>query len=71
MVHVRVSQKDHIDLAGCDRQRLILIKIRTLLHSAVNQNLLTACFKIITASRYFMRRSQKCQFHTALSFQLH
>ena len=37
---MRVSQKYHIDLTGSDRQRLVLIKIRTLLHPAVNQNLL-------------------------------
>ena len=63
VIHVRVRQQNHIDLARRHRDRFILIQIRSLLQSAVDQDLLPARLQIIAASGHFVCRTYKCQFH--------
>ena len=64
VVHVGVRQQNHVDLRSRYRHGRIFIQILTLLHTVIDQNLLPARFKIITASRHFVRGTKKCQFHT-------
>ena len=60
VVNMGMGQKHHVDVTYRDRNRFVLIKIRALLHTAVNQELLPAGIQVITASGHFMRCTQKC-----------
>ena len=54
MIDVGVRQQYHIHLSRSNRQIFIHKGIYSLLHSTVNENLLSTCFQIRTASGNFM-----------------
>ena len=54
MIDVGVRQQYHIHLSRSNRQIFIHKGIYALLHSTVNENLLSTCFQIRTASGNFM-----------------
>ena len=68
MVHMRVCQKNEIQVSRINWDFLILIIIRSLFHTAVYQKLLTCCFQIITTTSYFVRRPNKGNLHVRTPF---
>ena len=68
MVNMGMGQKDIVHIPGTDRQFLILIKIRSLLHPTVNQYIFSACFQKMTTSGHFMGSSNKAQTHITNPF---
>ena len=63
VVDVRMCQEDKVDLRRRDRQVHILKAVDPLLHAAVDQEFLLSDLYKMTASRYFVRRADKHQFH--------
>ena len=68
VIHMRMGEQHHVNLAGSHRKRFVLIQIRPLLHAAVDQKLLPAGFEIIAASGNFMGCANKCQLHIIYPF---
>ena len=68
MVHMRMCQKNEIQVSRINWDFLILIIIRSLFHTAVYQKLLTCCFQIITTTSYFVRRPNKGNLHVRTPF---
>ena len=58
-----MRQQNVINLRRINRYLLILILVRSLLHTAVNQNMKPADLQIVAASRHFMGGPKKIQFH--------
>ena len=54
MVNMCMCQKYKINISRCNRKFLILIQIRSLLHTTVNQNVLTIRLQQMTASSHFV-----------------
>ena len=63
MIDMGMRQKRHVDLACGYGDLLILIFIRSLLHSAVDQQPFPTRLQIKTAPCHLMRRPEKHQFH--------
>ena len=63
MIDVRMRQQNVINLRRINRYLLILILVRSLLHTAVDQNMKPADLQIVAASRHFMGGPKKIQFH--------
>ena len=59
MVHMSMCQKNIINERCLHRQRSILVQINTLLHTIINQYVLTTCVKIMTTARNLMSSSDK------------
>ena len=70
MIDMCMCQKNVIYLSRCNRKFLILIKIRSLFHSTVNQNILSTRFKKMAASSHFMGCSKKAKSHMTNPFFL-
>ena len=68
VIHMCMGQKNKIQVAPLYRNILILVVIRPLFHTAVYQEFLSCCFQIITASGYFMCRSNKGNLHVRTPF---
>ena len=68
MIHMRMCQKYKIKISRSYRQILILIIIRSLLHTIIYQKFFPCCFQIITASGHFMRCTDKCYLHAQAPF---
>ena len=68
VIHMCMGQKNKIQVTSLYRNILILVVIRTLFHTAVYQEFLSCCFQIITASGYFMCRSNKGNLHVRTPF---
>ena len=63
MIHVGMGKKYIVDFRGRYRKRRIFKIVFSLLHSVIYQNVLTAGFKEVTASRNLVIRSDKCKLH--------
>ena len=63
MIDMCMCQKHHINITGSNRNLLIFKLIRSLFHSAVNQNIFPTGFQIRTASCDLMCCPQKCNPH--------
>ena len=68
MVHMRMRQKNKIQISRRHRNILILVVIRPLFHSAVYQKLFSGCFQIIAASGNLMCCSNKSDLHADSPF---
>ena len=68
VIHMCMGQKNKIQVTSLYRNILILVVIRPLFHTAVYQEFLSCCFQIITASGYFMCRSNKGNLHVRTPF---
>ena len=57
VIDMRVRQEYHVNVSHGNRDGFVLIQVRSLFHTTVDQNLFSACIKIVTASRHFMSRA--------------
>ena len=64
---MRMGQKHIIYHGFADRQRLIFKDIDPLLHPVIHQNVSAARLNVMTASRYFVIRTDKNQLHPSTS----
>ena len=68
MIDMRVGDKHIIDLRRLHRELLILIDVRSLLHTTVHQDTLVLPVNKMTAARNFMGRTDKFQLHLYTPF---
>lgn len=66
VVNMGVSQKNKIYRAGRNRELIVFVDVRSLLHTAVYQYFFTACLKQCTGACDFMGCAEKSQFHKCL-----
>ena len=64
VVNVRMGKEHIVNILLRDRQPRILIQIRSLLHTAVDQDIFPRRLEEMAASRNFMGRSDKSKFHS-------
>ena len=71
MIHMRMRQKDVIDLRLVDGHLAALKRIRSLLHAAVHEHIFAASLQEMAAPRHLMVRTYKSKLHTNSSFMLY
>ena len=71
MVDMGVSQQDKINVARRNRQFLVLVQIRPLLHSAVDQNVFSAGFQKMTTARHLVGCADTGKSHMHTPFLFH
>ena len=71
MVNVGVGQKDGFNLTGGAGQVRIGVNVFALLHAAVHQKAVAACFNQGAAAGHFTGSAQKGQLHNSLTFSRH
>ena len=68
MVNMCMCQQNVVNLIGWNRDLLVLIQIRSLLHTTVYQNVLSARIQVVAAACYLVSRPYKTKFHAFIPF---